>query len=91
MDRRVEAFSGRVVDAMFDVIQDAFLVSAQHTHNFFDWLQLTAHCALSPAVEVIFRWPLVAIIPELYKAFLNCSGARSFQIDLKQSGKFLRF
>src|SRR5450759_4245576 len=91
LDGTVEAFCTGVADSMLAVVEQSFLVAAQHLDDLLHRLQAAPHGVVRPCLEEAFGSTFVAIAPELAEVLLDAPGPARLQVELVQGPKRDRF
>src|SRR5664280_1511561 len=87
LDGTVEAFCTGVADSMLAVVEQPFLVAAQHLDDLLHRLQAAPHRVVRPSFEETFGSALVAVAPELAEVLLDAPGPTRLQVELVQGTK----
>ncbi len=87
LDGTIESFCTGVADSVLAVVEQPFLVAAQHLDDLFHRLQAAPHGVVGPGFEEPFGSTFVAVAPELAEVFLDAPGPTRLQIELVQDPK----
>ena len=87
LDGTIEAFCAGVANSMLAVVEQPFLVAAQHLDDLLHRLQATSHGVVRPGFEEAFGRTLVAVAPELAEVLLDTPGPTRLQVELVQCTK----
>src|SRR5450830_713351 len=87
LDGTVKAFCAGVADSMLAVVEQPFLVAAQHLDDLLHRLQAAPHGVVRPGFEEPFGSALVAVAPELAEVLLDAPGPTRLQVELVQGPK----
>ena len=87
LDSTVEAFCTGVANSVLAVVEQPFLVAAQHLDDLLHRLQTASHRVVRPDFEETFGSALVTVAPELAEVLLDAPGPARLQVELVQGSK----
>jgi len=87
LDGTVEALCAGVADTVLAVVEQPFLVTAQHLDNLLHRLQAASHRVVGPGFEEALGSAFVAVAPELAEVLFDAPGPTRLQVELVQCPK----